>query len=46
MTEENISQKLRLKERDETRIYFHEEIEQNELMRKKTKNVLYISKLN
>ena len=37
MTEENISQKLRLKERDETRNYFHEEIEQNELMRKKQK---------
>ena len=35
MTEENISQEFRLKNKDETRIHFIEEINQNELMRNK-----------
>ena len=39
MVEENISQELRLKNIDETRNYFLEEIKQNELMSKKHKNV-------
>ena len=36
MNEENISQKFRLKNADETRNCFIEEINQNELMNKKT----------
>ena len=39
MTEENVSQKLRLKNIVETRNYFIEEIKQNELMSKKQKKV-------
>ena len=39
MTEENVSQKLRLKNIVETRNYFIEEIKQNELMSKKRKKV-------
>ena len=39
MAEENISQKFRLKNIDETRNYFLKEIEQNELMSKKQKRV-------
>ena len=39
MIEENISQKFRLKNVEETRNYFFEEIEQNELMSNKHKNV-------
>ena len=39
MSEENISQELRLKNTDETRNYFIEEINQNELMSKKHKKV-------
>ena len=39
MKEENISQEFRLKNTDETRNYFLEEIEQSELIRKKHKKV-------
>ena len=39
MVEENISQEFRLKNIDETRNYFVEEIEQNELMSRKLKKV-------
>ena len=39
MVEENISQKFILKNVDETINYFHEEIEQNELMSRKDKKV-------
>ena len=39
MIEENINQKYRLKNVEETRNYFFEEIEQNELMSNKHKNV-------
>ena len=39
MVEENISQEFRLKNVDETRNYFLEEIKQNELMSKKHKKV-------
>ena len=39
MVEENISQEFRLKNIDETRNYFLEEIKQNELMRRKHKKV-------
>ena len=39
MAEENISQEFKLKNKDETRNYFLEEIEQNELMSKKHKNI-------
>ena len=39
MDEENISQEFRLKNVDETRNCFHEEINQNELMGSKHKNV-------
>ena len=39
MTEENISQEFRLKNIDETKSYFLEEIKQNELMSKKHKTV-------
>ena len=39
MIEENISQKFRLKNIDEIRNYFFEEIEQNELMSRKHKKV-------
>ena len=39
MVEENISQEFRLKTIDETRNYFLEEINQNELMRRKHKKV-------
>ena len=45
MVEENISQKFRLKNIDEINNYFLEEIEQNELMRRKHKKGLYNSKL-
>ena len=40
MAEENVSQELRLKNIDETRNYLIEEINWNELMSKKNKNVL------
>ena len=39
MVEENMSQEFRLKNKDETRNYFLEQIKQNELMSKKDKNV-------
>ena len=39
MSEENISQEFRLKNIDETKNYFIEEINQNELMSKKHKKV-------
>ena len=39
MSEENLSQKLRLKNIDETRNYVNEEINQNELMSRKQKKV-------
>ena len=39
MTEENMNQEFRLKDIDETRNYFIEEINQNELMSKRHKNV-------
>ena len=39
MKEKNISQKFRLKNKDETRNNFLEEIEQNELMSRKHKKV-------
>ena len=39
MVEENISQEFRLKNIDETRNYFLEDIEQNELMSRKHKKV-------
>ena len=39
MVEENISQEFRLKNIDETKSYFLEEIQQNELMSKKHKKV-------
>ena len=39
MVEENISQESRLKNIDETRNYFLEEIKQNELMSRKHKMV-------
>ena len=39
MTEENISQEFRLKNINEIRNYFIKEIDQNELMSKKHKNV-------
>ena len=39
MVEENISQEFRLKNVDETRNYFLEEIKQNELMSKKHKKI-------
>ena len=42
MVEENISQEFRLKNIDETRNYFFEEIKQNELMSKKHKKVCTI----
>ena len=45
MVEENISQKFRLKNIDEINNYFLEQIEQNELMRRKHKKGLYNSKL-
>ena len=38
-TEENISQKFRLENRDKTRNYFFEETEQNELMSRNHKKV-------
>ena len=40
MFEENISQKFRLKKIDETRNYFIEEVNQNELMSKRHKKGL------
>ena len=43
MTEENISQKFRLKHIDETRNYFIEEINQNELMSKRHKKFCGVS---
>ena len=45
MVEENISQEFRLKNIDETRNYFVEEIEQNELMSKNRKKVCTTLKL-
>ena len=39
MVEENISQKFRLKDIDEARNYFLEEIQQNELISKKHKKI-------
>ena len=46
MVEEHINQELRLKNIDETRNYFLEEIEQNELMsgkhKKLSKTLIYI----
>ena len=39
MSEENINQEFKLKNIDETRNYFLEEIKQNELMSKKHKKV-------
>ena len=39
MSEENISQELKLRNIDETRNYFPKKIAQNELMRKKHKKV-------
>ena len=42
MPEENISQKIRLKKKDETRNYLIEEINQNKLMSKKHKKVCRI----
>ena len=39
MVERNISKEFRLKNIDETRNYFHEEIEQNKLISKKRKKV-------
>ena len=39
MIEENISQEFRLKNIDETRIFFLKEIEKNELMSKKHQKV-------
>ena len=40
MAEKNVSQEFRLKNIDETRNYLIEEINWNELMSKKNKNVL------
>ena len=42
MTEENISQEFRLKNMDEARNYFLEEIKQNELMSKKHKTFVQL----
>ena len=39
MGDRNISEEFRLKNIDETRNYFHEEIEQNKLISKKHKKV-------
>ena len=39
--EEKISQEFRLKNTDETKNYFIEEIEKNELISKKHKNILW-----
>ena len=39
MVEENISQEFRLKNKDETKNYLIEELNRNELMSKKHKNV-------
>ena len=39
MIEKNISQKFKLKNADEIRNYFFEDIEQNELMNRKQKEV-------
>ena len=39
MIEKNISQKFKLKNADEIRKYFFEDIEQNELMNRKQKEV-------
>ena len=39
MVEENINQEFRFKKIDETRSYFLEEIEQNELMSRKFKKI-------
>ena len=39
MSEENISQKLRFKNIDESKYYFIKEIDQDELMSKKHKNI-------
>ena len=46
MIEEKIDQKFRLKEIDEKRNYFIEEIKQNELISKKYKKVQKIFKLH
>ena len=45
MKEKNISQDFRLKNKDETKNYFLEEIEPNELINRKQKKSLYNSKL-
>ena len=45
MKEKNISQEFRLKNKDETKNYFLEEIESNELINRKQKKSLYNSKL-
>ena len=45
MSKENISQELRLRNIDERRNYFLEEIEQNEIISNKHKKGLYNSKL-
>ena len=42
MSEENISQEFRLKNIDETRNYFIEEINQNELVNKKHRKVCIV----
>ena len=42
MVKENVSQQFRLKNIDETRNYFLEEIEQNELMSRKVDLVKFI----
>ena len=42
MTEENIGQEKKKKNVDETRNYLVEEIDHNELMRKKTKRFVWL----
>ena len=42
MSEENISKKFKMKNIEETRNYFIKEINQNELMSKKYKNVFTV----
>ena len=46
MVEENISQEFKLKNLEQTKNYFIKEIDQNELMNKKHKNVCIILNLN
>ena len=45
MTEENISQEFRLKNADETRNNFIKEVDQNKLMSKNHKKVIFCLKL-